>query len=198
MYPRESLKNTIQSPYDVTSYTSTALVSWTWYPDTLFLPQELWFNFFLKNIEYGIKQVNSIYLQRGFKIARIHTNIEFEPLRSEMADIGIYLYWAPKKEHVTDIEQFNQTTKEHVWSSRSAITFKRIYKLMIVHLVTTDIFWLNTFPTSKHGAGLSNTKAPKKLVLWKCCVLQEGFPPLFRRIFPGTPRGRTTENNKYR
>ena len=33
-----------------------------------------------KNIEYGIKQVHKLYLQRGFKITRIHADIKFEPL----------------------------------------------------------------------------------------------------------------------
>ena len=36
---------------------------------------------------------------------------------------------------------------------------------MIVHLVSSAIFWLNVFPLSKPGAGLSNTKGPRQLVL---------------------------------
>ena len=42
--------------------------------------------------------------------------------------------------------------------------FKRISKLMIVHLVSTAIFWLNYFPPSKPGLGLSNTKVLKQFV----------------------------------
>ena len=37
--------------------------------------------------------------------------------------------------------------------------------MIIVHLFATDIFWLNAFPPSKPGAGLSNTKVPRQLIL---------------------------------
>ena len=57
----------------------------------------------MKNIEDGIKQVNKIYLQRGFKITRIHTDSEFESLQSDMADLVISLNYASKKEHVPGI-----------------------------------------------------------------------------------------------
>ena len=49
-----------------------------------------------KNIEEGIKQVKKLYLKCGFKITRIHDDSEFETLRTEVADIGIYLsfFWS--------------------------------------------------------------------------------------------------------
>ena len=36
----------------------------------------------VNNIEDGIKQINKLYLQRGFKINPIHADSEFEPLRA--------------------------------------------------------------------------------------------------------------------
>ena len=66
----------------------------------------------VNNIEDGIKQVNKLYLKRGFKITCIHANSEFEPLHAKMADIYISLNCASKKEHVPEIEQFNWTIKE--------------------------------------------------------------------------------------
>ena len=45
----------------------------------------------VKNIEDGIKQVNKLYLQRGFKITHIHADRKFEPLQVEMSDLGISL-----------------------------------------------------------------------------------------------------------
>ena len=82
-----------------------------------------------------------------------------------MSDLGIFLNCAYKKEHFPDIEQFNQTVKERVQSAGSSMPFKNIYKLMIVHIVISAIFWLNDFPLSKPGAGLSKTKGPKQLFL---------------------------------
>ena len=131
------------------------LASWKPYPEKSCLPQELWLkNRKTKKIEYGIKQVQNIYLQHGFKIKRIHADSEFEPLHAEMADLGIYLNSKSKKENFTEIDQFNRNVKERVQASQSAMTFKRISKLMIFQLVVSDIFWLNDFPPSKPGAGL--------------------------------------------
>ena len=45
--------------------------------------------------------------------------------------------------------------------------FKRISKLMIVHLVASAIFWVNAFPPSTPGAGLSDTKGPGQLIIGK-------------------------------
>ena len=42
---------------------------------------------------------------------------------------------------------------------------KIISKLIIVHLETTAIIWLNAFPPSKPGAGFSSTKGPGKIFL---------------------------------
>ena len=38
--------------------------------------------------------------------------------------------------------------KERVQSVQTAIISRRIYKLMIINLVTTAIFWINDFPLS--------------------------------------------------
>ena len=45
----------------------------------------------VNNIEYGIKQINKIYLQRGFKITCIYADKKSEPLHSEISDLGISL-----------------------------------------------------------------------------------------------------------
>ena len=66
----------------------------------------------IKNIEYGIKQVNRLYLQRGFKITRINDDSEFGPLYAEMSDLGIYLNLESKKKHISDIVLFNRTVKQ--------------------------------------------------------------------------------------
>ena len=51
----------------------------------------------VKNIEYGIKQVNKLYVQRRFKITRINADGEFEPLRLEVSYIGIFINYLSKK-----------------------------------------------------------------------------------------------------
>ena len=36
---------------------------------------------------------------------------------------------------------------------------------MIVHLVASAIFWVNAFPPSTPGAGLSDTKCPGQIII---------------------------------
>ena len=125
---------------------------WNWFSKNI--PQHIMFvtgsmikNRKVKKIEDGMKQVNKIYLQRGFKTTCIHADSKFETLHSEISDLGISLNCASDKEHVPDIEQSNRTIKKQVWYSLSAMPFKVISKSMIVHLVATAIFWLNDFPS---------------------------------------------------
>ena len=94
----------------------------------------------INNIEDVINQVKNLYMQSGFKISRIHADIEFEPLRIEMADLGISLNFTSKKEHFLGIGKSNRNVKVYVQSSQAAIPFKQISKLILVHLDTTTIF----------------------------------------------------------
>ena len=119
----------------------------------------------VEHIAHGITQVNKLYLQRGFKITHMHTNCELEPLRKEMTALVINLNFASKKEHVPEIERFIRNVKERVRSTRATMPFKRISKLMIVHLVASAIFWINAFPPSTPGAGLSDTKGTGQLII---------------------------------
>ena len=44
-----------------------------------------------------LNRFTKLYLQRGLKIMCIHADNNFEPLRAEMADIGISLHCMSKK-----------------------------------------------------------------------------------------------------
>ena len=89
----------------------------------------------MNNIEEIIKQINRMYLQRGFNITWIHTDKDFEPLRLEVASLDSALNCFPNKLNFPYIERFNQTIKELVQSDRAAVPFTPISKLRIFHLV---------------------------------------------------------------
>ena len=133
-----------------------------------------------EHIADGITHVHKLYLQRGFKITHMHIDCEFEPLRKETTALGINLKCASKKEHVPEIERFIQTVKERVRSAQSTMPFKRISNLIIVHLVASFIFWINAFPPSTPGAGLSDTKGPGQLILGNTVDYKKVC-----RIYPG-------------
>ena len=65
-------------------------------------------------------------------------------------------------------------------NTRSTMLFKRISKLMIVHLVASAIFGLNTFTPSTYGARLLDTKVPEKLILGNTADYKKVF-----RLQPG-------------
>ena len=118
----------------------------------------------------------------------MHTDCDLKPLRKEMNSLGINLNCAFKKEDVLEIEHFIRAFKERFRSNRSTMPFKRISKLMIVHLVASDIVLLNVFPPSTPGAGMSDTKGPKKLFFGNSVNYKKGSPPPSRRICPGASR----------
>ena len=97
-----------------------------------------------------------------------------------MTDVCINLNCASKKEHVPEIERFIQTVKESVRSTRAAMPFKRISKLMIVNIAASSIFWLNKPPPPTPGTGLSDKKFIRQFVLGtmveykKVCCLHPG------------------------
>ena len=114
----------------------------------------------IENIEDVIKQVHKIYLHFGFKIMQISSDRDFEPLRKYMADLGILLKCKYKKERVPDIEKFNRTVKERVQYTQSAMPFKLIYKLMIVHIVASAIFLFKFFSSLKYCLRTVQNKMP--------------------------------------
>ena len=52
-----------------------------------------------------IKKLRSVYQLGGFKITHIDSDKDFEPLRSELADMHIHLNAASDDEHVGNIER---------------------------------------------------------------------------------------------
>ena len=75
----------------------------------------------------------------------MQSDCQFESLRKEMTYLGINLNYAYKKEHVPEIDRFIWTVKERVKSAQATMSFKRISKFMIVHLVASAIFGLTNF-----------------------------------------------------
>ena len=97
-----------------------------------------------------------------------------------MTALDINLNCASKKEHVPEIERFIRTVKERVRSARANMPFKRMSNIVIVHIFASAIFWLNAFPPSSPGAGLSDAKGTGQLILGNkvnyknVCLLQPG------------------------
>eukprot|EP00978_Attheya_sp_CCMP212_P043302 scaffold280126_cov62-Attheya_sp.AAC.1 len=81
---------------------------------------------------------------------------QFEPLRSELADLRINLNVVSNDEHVPEIERHIRTTKERVRCIYNTLPFKKIPPRLVVEMVYASNFWLNAFPpadgVSDHGS----------------------------------------------
>ena len=57
-----------------------------------------------------------------------------------------------------EIEHYIQTVKDRVRSTYPMLPFRRIPRIMVVHLVKNSVFWVNSFP---HQDGVSNQHPPR-------------------------------------
>ena len=60
----------------------------------------------------GIRAIHQVYLQQGFRIRNAFMDGQFEPLRGNLAELGIMLNTASNDEHVPEIETQIRTVKE--------------------------------------------------------------------------------------
>ncbi len=108
-----------------------------------------------------VKSINRLYAQRGFKIRHLLGDVEYEPLRGELTEIGIAFNPAAANEHVPEIERYVRTLKERTRCVYCTLPFLRIPAVMLVELVIAQVFWLNTFPPDD---GVSKTLSPRALI----------------------------------
>ena len=122
-------------------------------------------NWKIKNISDGITQVHELYLKSGLNITHMHADRYPGPLCREITALCINLNCASKKENFPKIEPFIRTVKERVRSAWSTMQFKRLYKLMIVHLFVSAIFWINEFTYQYLLQDFQTQKVPDNLYL---------------------------------
>ena len=60
----------------------------------------------------GIQAIHQVYLHCGFRIRNAFMDGQFEPLRGNLAELGILLNTASNEEHVPEIERKIRTVKE--------------------------------------------------------------------------------------
>ena len=67
----------------------------------------------------------------------------------------------PANSHVGGIERSNRTLKERTRTCVHGLPFKRLAKLMVIHIVKDAVHCLNQFPWSH---GISNTMSPDTII----------------------------------
>ena len=104
-----------------------------------------------------LKTIERLYHQRGFRIVSMLADPEFEPIRPEFP----YLNCCAANEHVPDIERYVRTVKDRVRSTYPMLPFKRVPRVMLIHLIKNTVFWLNALPARD---GVSSTHSPRYLM----------------------------------
>jgi len=110
----------------------------------------------------NIKEVRNVYMKRGFVLEFIEVDGQFEPLRGELAPMGITLNKCSREEHVPLVVRRIRTLKERCRSIVNTLPFKKLPgQLVVVQMVSTCNFWLNVFPPTD---GISNSINPRELM----------------------------------
>jgi Reverse transcriptase (RNA-dependent DNA polymerase) len=109
----------------------------------------------------GIRNIVKIYQRAGFKVNSALMDGEFEPLRGDLAEMGIGLNVTSQDEHVGDVERYIRTIKERMRAIYNTLPFENMPPRMVIEMAKSSVFWLNAFP---HCQGVSNTLSPRTII----------------------------------
>ena len=138
----------------------------------------------MSTIKKDLDRVIKMYESRGFKIAQIDTDGQFEPLKTHY---GVLMNICAQEEHVAAIEKKIRLIKERHRADLSGIPFAVLPRMLVIYLVYRQVMWLNSFPSQK--VGISKDLGPREIVTGrKCdykrhCQLQYGE---YVQVFDGT------------
>ncbi len=80
-----------------------------------------------------VQRVLQIYTTRGFTVTTMLADPEFAPLHNEFP--GLQLNCCGADEHVPEAERYIRTIKDRARSAYNMLPFKRIPRIIVVHLV---------------------------------------------------------------
>ena len=109
----------------------------------------------------GIQAIHQVYLQCGFRIRNAFMDGQFEPLRGNLAELGILLNTTSNDEHVPEIERQIRTVKEKTWAIYCTLPFQKMPRRLIIEMVYAANYWLNMIP---RPGGISKTLSPRTLL----------------------------------
>ena len=86
---------------------------------------------------------------------------EFEPIQSQLTELGITLNTTSWSEYVPEIEHQIHVIKEQVHACCHTLPFKSITKLMTIEMVKNAVMWINAFPPKE---GISTSVSLREIV----------------------------------
>ena len=86
---------------------------------------------------------------------------QFEPLRRDLAEMGIQLNTVSNNEHIPEIECQIRTLKERTRAIYCTLPFHKVPRRLIIEMIYAANYWLNMFPRK---GGISQTMSPRTLL----------------------------------
>lgn len=109
----------------------------------------------------GIKNVLQIYRRAGFQVNQALMDGEFEPMRGDLAELGVALNTTARDEHVGDIERFIRTIKECMRATYNTLPYRNMPPRLIIEMAKHAVFWINAFP---HANGIAGNRSPRSII----------------------------------
>ena len=86
-----------------------------------------------------IKDVHRTYVKRGFIVEIVEVDGQFEPLRGELAELGITLNKCSREEHVPVAERRIRTLKERCRSIFNALPFTKLPGMLVMQMICMQL-----------------------------------------------------------
>ncbi|KAG7373060.1 hypothetical protein IV203_033784 [Nitzschia inconspicua] len=112
----------------------------------------------LPTIEKELLKIVHLYQLRGFRIASMLCDPEFEELRPTFP----FLNPCSADEHVPEVERMVRTIKDRVRSVYVTLPFRHIPRLMVKRLVANAVLWWNALPAPD---SVSDVHSPRYLLV---------------------------------
>ena len=97
-------------------------------------------NHHLPTLIKGIKSVATMYQQARFWIVTAKMDGKFEPMCSNLVDLGIGLNEAARDQHIGEVEWFICTLKERMRAIYNTLPFTHTPPHMVIEMATTPSF----------------------------------------------------------
>jgi hypothetical protein len=109
----------------------------------------------------GITSVGTMYKRAGFRVSTALMDGEFEPMRGDLADLGVTLNQTAHDEHVGDIERYIRTLKERMHAIYNTLPLTHMPPCLVIEMAKHAMYWLNAFP---HPNGISDSLSPRSII----------------------------------
>jgi hypothetical protein len=105
----------------------------------------------------NIRAIRNVYVNRGFVLEIIEVDGQFDPLRGDLAEMGVTLNKCSREEHVPVANRRIRTLKERCRSICNTLPFPKLPTMLTTQMVSACNFWLNVFPPR---TGFQETSTP--------------------------------------